>query len=631
LVPAAAGAVIARGAVTVGMTAICGVIGEWSRASHAGAHLDAMLRALVGSGPGGSAVWSDPDHACRLGVVARCWSPQAPRVLQRDAFTAVCDGGTFDRDRRGDDHLLRSWIIDGPRGLAEVDGQFALAIWDEHARQLVLARDSLGARSLYFHQGRGGVVFASTIEALLAHPVVPLDVDLRSVSRFLTFLNVPVPRTLFSGIAKLPPGSLAVCGAHGVERIERYWSLAEEPRALEDPGHDERLASELHREALTTRMVDGPIAALLGSADSGANVELMSELGARELHTFTVALAGGDGPHRATDLLHARGVAERAGAIHHERVLCVRDVIGAIPRVIEAQDDLVAEPTSVFLLHALEMVREQHIGVVITGDGTDDVSGSTDAIHTRDRYNRRKRTFLRIPRAIRRLLAATAPARYADSLTGEDFWSFDIGWSDHEKAEILTPRVHEQTYDAPASAIVDERARMFHDKGHGDLFATMMQDHFLGNLMLGKLEHLSSRLGVEARCPYTSPAYVRFIYNMPLAPARPVRRDGFRSRIADLFRGRFGDWAQPILLDGGLTNAGVLRRDTLATTLAMHRRGGRDFSTRLWAALVLNLWHERWITRLASERPSTPNAIVPSGGRDSQRKIARARDGGLLR
>jgi asparagine synthase (glutamine-hydrolysing) len=144
----------------------------------------------------------------------------------------------------------------------------------------------------------------------------------------------------------------------------------------------------------------------------------------------------------------------------------------------------------------------------------------------------------------------------------------------------------------------------------------MMQDHYLGNLMLGKLERLSARLGLDARCPYASSPYVRFVYDIPagfktrdgevkyffklairdLLPHDIIHRpkQGFRTPTPELFRGRLGDWAKPLLLETGLTRAGVLRRDTLAGMLDAHRRGQRDHSTRLWTALVLNLWHDRW-------------------------------------
>jgi asparagine synthase (glutamine-hydrolysing) len=251
-------------------------------------------------------------------------------------------------------------------------------------------------------------------------------------------------------------------------------------------------------------------------------------------------------------------------------------------------------------------------------------------IHVRDGYYRRWRPLMWLPRVARRMLAGVAPAispRHTEVLAraaedGEYFWSYEIGWTDHAKAEILTPGALAVARAAPASAIVAERARALRSAiAHRDYLAhvigIMMQDYYLGNLMLGKLEQLSSRLGLDARCPYASPAYVRFVYNIParfkardgevksffkksigdLLPHDIVYRpkQGFRTPTPELFRGRFGDWAEPILLETGLTRAGVLRRDAVATLLAQHRRGERDLSTRLWTALVLNLWHERWI------------------------------------
>ena len=144
----------------------------------------------------------------------------------------------------------------------------------------------------------------------------------------------------------------------------------------------------------------------------------------------------------------------------------------------------------------------------------------------------------------------------------------------------------------------------------------MMRDFYFVNLMLGKLDLLASSLGVEPRCPYTAPAYAHFVYNIP-APLKARNglvkyffkkaiegvldddiiyrpKQGFRTPVVELFRGALGKWAEPILLDAGLTRQGMLRRDHLAETLRRHRAGERDYSNRLWAAMSLNLWHERW-------------------------------------
>jgi len=268
--------------------------------------------------------------------------------------------------------------------------------------------------------------------------------------------------------------------------------------------------------------------------------------------------------------------------------------------------------------------------VVITGEANDEIScGHQGMIEIRDRHDDRWRPLMKLPRVVRRLLAAAAPIvspRHADVLAraagdGEYFWSYEVAWGDLDKPTILTRGALSRTRDEPAAAHVAARAGAIRRAGRRDylahVVAMMMQDHYLGNLMLGKLEQLSSRLGIEARCPYTAPAYVHFVYNIPsrfkarhglvkaffkdairdLLPREIIHRpkQGFRTPTPELFRGPFGLWAQPYLLDAGLTRAGVLRRDTLRVMLDEHRRGARDLSTRLWTALVLNLWHERWI------------------------------------
>ena len=128
---------------------------------------------------------------------------------------------------------------------------------------------------------------------------------------------------------------------------------------------------------------------------------------------------------------------------------------------------------------------------------------------------------------------------------------------------------------------------------------------------------LASGLGIEPRCPYTEPAYAHLVYNVPakfkfqgdtvkyffkkaiegVLPESIIYRpkQGFRTPVVELFKGALADWARPVLLDGGLTKSGVLRRDALERLLAAHIRGERDYSNRLWTAMVLNLWHDRWI------------------------------------
>jgi asparagine synthase (glutamine-hydrolysing) len=145
----------------------------------------------------------------------------------------------------------------------------------------------------------------------------------------------------------------------------------------------------------------------------------------------------------------------------------------------------------------------------------------------------------------------------------------------------------------------------------------MMQDNYFGNLMLSKLDLLSSRLGLESRCPFTEPAYAHWVFNVPatfksregwvkwffkksiegVLPHDIIYRpkQGFRTPAQELFAGRLGEWARPVLLETGFTRLGLIRRDTIAGLLDAHQRRERDNSTKLWTVMVLNLWHSRYI------------------------------------
>src|SRR6185437_7210948 len=244
------------------------------------------------------------------------------------------------------------------------------------AATLAIARDGLGVRSLYYHAGRDGVVFASSIEALLRHPDVPREVDVRAVAQFLTFLCVPSPETLFARIAKLPPGTSMTWNARGVARADRFWDLfSRAPEPARDLDYYVSRVRELHHDAVASRVNGGATAALLsGGNDSSANVAMLSRLGTTPIHTFTVGLAELEGQAGFSDLVHARRVARAFDTVHHERLISVRDFIATMPRVIDAQDDLVSEPSSVFLHHALAMVRDEGLPVVITGEANDEIS-----------------------------------------------------------------------------------------------------------------------------------------------------------------------------------------------------------------------------------------------------------------
>jgi asparagine synthase (glutamine-hydrolysing) len=633
------------------MSAIYGIVSESKHNQRLDKDLEALSVALRHRGPDDDGRWVDTHDAVALGLrfLRTAAGEESPGVTVNEdqSLLMVCDGQVFNHESlrsylRDKGHavsrqhpcalLLHLYEDEGISGWRRADGQFAVALWDLRAKRLVLGRDFLGVRPLYYCASAGGLVFASEIKALLCDRRVPRAVDETALADFLTFTSVPGPRTLFDGVRKVQPGSAVVYSVNGTVRHETFWDLLQNPIP---ESNDERFYVErmraLHHTAVAVRDVDGPIGSLLsGGNDSSANAALLARRRSRTLHTFTVGLADLEGEAKYNDLEYARRVAASIGSVHHERLLSTKEFLRSIPLTIDAMDDLVSEPSSVFLHHALRLAADEGVRVVITGEANDELCcGHRGMLHIREGYYRRWLPYRSTPTWLRQALAGLAPALLPSrrdvlerAARGDEyFWSYETAWMDTDKAAILAPDVLGRT--TRAARVAAACRRRFDASAHAgrDYLAyvvyAMMQDFYFSNLMLGKLDLLAASLSVEPRCPYTAHEYAHFVFNIPAAIKardgmvkhvfkkaiegvldhdiiyRP--KQGFRTPVVELFRGALGTWTEPILLDGGLTAAGLLQREHLAEMLRRHRAGVGDYSNRLWAAMSLNLWHERWI------------------------------------
>ena len=648
------------------MSAICGAFGRLATSNDAGQDLASMLASLQARGPDGASHHMSRASQVMLGFRFLRTTPgeNSPAVLANEDRTLllVGDGHVFnDGDLRlrlrakghtyAQEHsvetLLHLYEEEGIGGFRRVDGQFAAALWDARREQLVLVRDFLGVRPLHYWTSAHGVAFSSEIKSLLRHSQAPCAVDETAVSEFLTFTSVPGPRTLFRNIRKVPPGSAAVCSADGSVRLERYWDLLSDPvpESNDENFYVDRVR-ELHAQALRRRKVEGPIATLLsGGNDSSANASLLARCGSTPLHSFTVGLAGLEGQDKYNDLEYARKVADVIHSDHHERLISTGEFLATIPVTIDAMDDLVSEPSSVFLYHALRMAQDQRLRVVITGEANDELScGHGGMIQIRDGYYTRWLPYMKKPAMARKLMANLAPVispKRRDVLSraaagDEYFWSYEMAWMDSNKEEILASPVAMRA--GQAAETVTACKQRFDASGHANrdylayVIYSMMQDFYFGNLMLGKLDSLASALGLEPRCPYTEPGYAHFVYNIParfktqnglvkyffkkaiegILPHEIIYRpkQGFRTPVVELFQGALGDWAEPILMESGLTRAGMLKQKHLADILNRHRRGKGDYANRLWTAMTLNLWYDRWIANRNERVPAAATSIA---------------------
>lgn len=530
------------------------------------------------------------------------------------------------------------------RGLdfvGEIEGDFAIALWDARRERLVLVRDRVGVKPLYFYHAHGRLIFASEIKAILAHPQVTAEVNEEALYHYLTFLTTPAPQTLFRGIQKLPAGHMLVVGRDGGTSLTQYWDALPSPSPNENgkPPDDAEQRGEilrLLRESITKRMMsDVPFGVFLsGGVDSSANVALMAEQMSRPVETFTVGFRDAE---ELNELKEAREVAERFGTNHHEVCIGESEMRQFLPDLIFHQDEPIADPVCVPLYYVAKLARESGTIVVQVGEGADEIfSGYDNYVKHLRIYEKFWRRAERVPAAVRRaasalalpLMEATIRKRPAIELArrlGANeplFWGGAIVYDETLKPRLLSEwmraRFKHRSSLEVVSAYLEHIAA---ERPASDFLARMTYLELklrLPELLLMRVDKITMATSVEARVPFLDHRLVEYALSLPRAAKvegasgkhilkralegvlprdllyRPKR--GFGAPVREWFRSQ-----ESQLLDEHLLNSAMRRRADffdygfITRLVEEHRGGARDWSFHLWALLNLSLWYERWI------------------------------------
>ena len=522
----------------------------------------------------------------------------------------------------------------------EIEGDYAIALWDALQERLVLVRDRVGVKPLYFYQKDGRFIFASEIKAILTHPAVTADVDETQLYHYLSFLTTPAPQTLFRDIRKLPAGHTLVVGRDGATRMTRYWDAL----PARDHGSAERSDEEhraeilrLLRGSIKKRMMsDVPFGVFLsGGVDSSANVALMSELMQQPIRTYTV---GYRDQEELNELEPARAVAQRFKTDHHEVLIGEEEMRQFLPELVFHQDEPIADPVCVPLYYVSRLARATGTIVVQVGEGADEIfSGYDKYVRYLKIQERFWRHAARLPHAARRAASAiavpvmerTVRQRTAIELVrrlGADeslFWGSAIVFDETLKPRVLSREMRARLIGLSSYDVVREyQQEIERERPHSDFLARMTYVELklrLPELLLMRVDKITMATGVEARVPFLDHHLVEYALSLSRALKvegrsgkhvlkralegvlprdllyRPKR--GFGAPI----RGWLRSGAGSRLLDEHLLKDSPLRRRGLfdyafVTRLAEeHRRGRQDWSFHLWALLNFSLWYERWI------------------------------------
>jgi len=428
------------------------------------------------------------------------------------------------RSKTDAETVVHLYEEDGPACVRALRGMFAFAIWDARTRTMLLARDRVGKKPLYYQMDDRGLRFASEIKAILMDPEVEVTPDAEAIHHYLSFGYVPHPGTAYRGIRALPPAHVATV-RDGQLTIERYWRLR---YGVKHPGTEADLARELLRrleEAVKIRMIsDVPLGAFLsGGIDSSAVVAMMSRHASEPVRTFSIGFEAAEYDERR----HARLIADQFGTRHEEFVVRP-DAAGILPTLVWHYDQPYAD-SSAIPTYYLAQVTRRHVTVALNGDGGDEgfagydryvahrLAGRLDWLPAAARRRFRAALGL-VPRGVRRGSLLARGRRFLDGLLQPpdrrySRWVFHF--TADRKAELYQPDFA-AAVSAPESEELLVRAFQTSD-GLNMVDALLDVDTrtYLPDDLLVKVDVASMAHALEARSPFLDHELLEFAAGVP--------------------------------------------------------------------------------------------------------------------
>jgi asparagine synthase (glutamine-hydrolysing) len=460
------------------------------------------------------------------------------------------------RSRTDTEDIIHLYEERGLDFVQDLEGDFAIALWDANHNRLVLARDRIGVKPLYYTVQNGRLIFASEIKAILEHPAISREIDEESLYHYLTFLTTPAPRTLFKGIHKLPAGCLLTCDVTGELKIHRYWdAIVEAPDKELGEEEIEREVIRLLRDSIEKRMMsDVPFGVFLsGGVDSTANVALMAELMTQPVRTFTVGFS--DAPE-FNEIDEARFVARQYRTDHHEIFINQQELIEFLPEMIFHQDEPIADPVCVPLYYVSKLARQSGTTVIQVGEGSDEIfCGYADYGRYLKLYDNLWQPLAKLPAGLRGVMAAVGKGAYELSkpllpssarkalpdllrrfAAGEAlFWSGAFIFDETSKQKLYQDSaIHRLSNGKRISShavVQEDLTRLLGAKPQADQLERMIYQELklrLAELLLMRVDKITMANSIEARVPFLDHKLVEFAMAIP---RRMKYREGETKRV----------------------------------------------------------------------------------------------------
>lgn len=508
--------------------------------------------------------------------------------------------------------------------VSHLNGMFGFALWDERRQRLLIARDRMGEKPLYFTQTDEAFIFASELKALVQHPSVERRINLLALRKYLQYEFVPSPHTMLEGVHKLLPAYRLIF-EKGSWRTERYWQLSYDGGRLKIS--EEEAAEEVRnrlREAVRMRLVsDVPLGVLLsGGIDSSTMAEMACEAAGGRVKTFSIAFE----EKSFDESSYARKVAEQLGTEHYEQRFTERDMLDIVPEIPRLLDEPLGDG-SLIPTFLLSRFTRQHVTVALGGDGGDELFAGYPTYGA----HRMAKLYQMIPGFVRSGLIEPAVARMPVSTenlsldfkakrfvrgashgagTRHTIWmgSYDAA----QQRELLRPEI---IAACPDEIVFDEVLPYDRLNGHSNLIEQMMKldaAHYLSECVLFKVDRASMAASLETRAPFLDHTFIEFVLKLPIEmklkgltgkyilkkamrgrlPDDVIDRPkkGFGMPVAKWVKGELRSLVRDTFSPERLNRRGLFNAAYVQRLLDEHERGVADHRKLIWTLLMFEMW-----------------------------------------
>jgi asparagine synthase (glutamine-hydrolysing) len=629
---------------------MCGIVGIQSLTGRRPIDLgllEAMNRTIVHRGPDSDGRYEDPGHVGlamrRLSIIDVSGGDQ-PISNEDGSVWTVFNGEIYhfrelrsNLESRGHrfrtatdtEVIVHAYEEFGDDFVQHLDGMFAFALWDSRRKRLILARDRVGIKQLYYSVCNGQLLWGSEIKCILAHPEVPRELRASAVQHFLTYLYVPEPITAFQGIEELPAGHLLI-SEKGSFSLRKYWELRYEvDPTLTPEAAAQGIRDRLDESVRTSLISDVPLGAFLsGGIDSASMVALMARHSEVPVETFSIGYdnAGANFDERA----FAREIAQRYQTHHHELVM-QPNLTEIVPELVRAFDQPAADASAIPTWYLAKDTRK-HVTVALSGVGGDELAAG----YERHRGVMVGERFRWIPSWVTRSLLKPLVSAIPDSPSGHQwvqrvkrfvgslelpfddrYFELLVAFSTALQRELLTPEIAEQIDWAAPRDLFRRYLEPLGDTAplNRALYADLKL--FLPSNLLTLTDRMSMAHSLEVRVPFLDHHLLEFAARIPpdlklrglerkhilkravqdlLPPGFLKRRKmGFSLPLTVWFRNELRPYVEDVLSERAIRECGVFRYPAVRTILDDHFARRANYDGQIWALITFTTWYETYI------------------------------------